>query len=170
MATSLGLPREILVAILAQLPFGKDWLSIRCVCKEWLHLSKQAFDPRLYKDKALRFACRKGLTNLLQELLADTRIQPCFNNGDRWADNLLIIATMYENIDSLRYLLRDERTSVMEDVISALYFAIMQGKLEAVKVLLEDRRILPVDIQTAQKLATKYGFHEIVQEIKTHLL
>eukprot|EP01118_Nematostelium_gracile_P012328 TRINITY_DN4493_c0_g1_i1.p1 TRINITY_DN4493_c0_g1~~TRINITY_DN4493_c0_g1_i1.p1 ORF type:complete len:265 (+),score=40.08 TRINITY_DN4493_c0_g1_i1:74-868(+) len=157
---------------------GSDWLNTKLVNKYWKIIADKVFDPStcdalyrmlrrgtneevlmtlildpridpsLYDNEATVVACRKGMINLLNQLLLDRRVDPTTAFSD---------ACSHGQVQIVRRLLQDDRIDFTRDTI--LYSACKGGHSQTVRLLLKDNRI---KVKNAIGIASRCGHLETV--------
>src|SRR5690606_10551879 len=123
----MELPREILILIFSFIPFGKDWKSVKLVCKKWFELSWRAFDHSVKHSLAIRYASESGHLEIVRELLKDKRVDPSADNN-----YAIRCATLKGCLEIVQELLKDSRVDPSAEGNSAIRWASQHGYLEIV--------------------------------------
>jgi len=101
-------------------------------------LLKQGVDPSADKNAAFLTASRKGYTEIVKLLLADSRVDPTYG----YMNLPFRQAARNGHIEIVKLLLKDPRTDPSDDENLALHLAKSQGHTEIVKLLLADPRVI----------------------------
>eukprot|EP01118_Nematostelium_gracile_P006465 TRINITY_DN2081_c0_g1_i2.p1 TRINITY_DN2081_c0_g1~~TRINITY_DN2081_c0_g1_i2.p1 ORF type:complete len:508 (+),score=97.70 TRINITY_DN2081_c0_g1_i2:86-1525(+) len=128
---------DVLSVIFSFIPFHEsDWLNVKVICKSWLTVANQVFDPRQAKYRNYRTNDSSALDKMIDRkneaaafsLLKDGRVH--YHLGH------LINASSYGMASVVRKLLQDDRFKSHSNN-HALISACENGHLEVVKILLD---------------------------------
>lgn len=140
-------PSDILSCIFWYIPYKKaNWINILITCKRFLTIGRKVFDPRVKDNSAIHHACKNGYTNLLCDLLKDSRIDPnCYFKGDVYQTQPLDLAIDCNEPEIVRLLLADPRLKLECNKMGVhpINRAANVGRLEITKMLLADTRLDP---------------------------
>ncbi|KAJ2991885.1 hypothetical protein HDV02_003400 [Globomyces sp. JEL0801] len=122
-------------------------------------LSNPYFTPGAQDNLAIRFASRKGQTEIVKLLLKDSRVDPSAQNNSAIRE-----AATYGHIEIVKLLLHDSRVDPSAQNNSAIQGAATYGHIEIIKLLLQDSRVDPsAQNNSAIHGASTYGHIEIVK-------
>ena len=132
------LPQPIAELVISFVASGskEDRLHTMLVQKNWLRLARRTF----YPTKTLRYASENGHSEVVRELLKDSRVDPS-------ADNNYAIQRASKNghLEVVRELLKDSRVDPSAYDNCAIKVAREKGYRDIVRELLKDSRVDSLD-------------------------